>query len=269
MNCKDVRPLADAYLSEQLLVETTHAVVGHLEQCRACRAEFEAQRRLRAATRSAFEAAPGLQVRPEFLDALTMRLRASAETRSATPPWRSWLGVAASVILTAGLGVGGVVWAASGRLSALGRLAAGDHQNCAIRFRLDERPVTLAEGAAKYDAAFGRLGTVGPAVPALSAGAIRVVERHACMYHGQPFAHIVLKYQDTAVSILVADQGGSGSAWWHAAAAWEAPPSGGFNLASFRSRGHMVFVVSSLPATDVEQVAQAMTGPIAEALGGL
>jgi anti-sigma factor RsiW len=268
MDCKDVRPLADAYLSEQLLVETTHAVVTHIERCPACRAEFEAQRRLRAATRSAFESAPDLLVRPEFLDALTTRLRAESEA-PATRPWRSWLALAAGVVLAAGLGVGGLVWATSGALSALGQLAAGDHQNCAIKFRLDERPITLAEAATKYDVAFGRLNAVQPAVPALSAGSIRVLERHACVYNGQRFAHIVLSYKDTAVSILVAAEGASGNGWWRAIAARELPPAGGFNLASFRSTGHMVFVVSSLSSADVEEVARAMTGPVTEALAGI
>lgn len=269
MECRDVRPLAEAYLSEQLLVETTHALVAHLERCPACRTEFEAQRRLRATTRSAFERAPDLQVRPEFLDALTARLRGQFEAPSARPPWRSWLALAAGVVLAAGLGVGGVGWVAFGRLSALGQLAAGDHQNCAIKFRLDERPITLAEAATKYDVAFGRLDGVQPPVPALSAGSIRVLERHACVYQGQRFAHIVLSYKDTAVSILVADEGASGSGWWRAVAAWELPPSAGFNLASFHSAGHMVFVVSSLPSVDVEEVARAMTAPISEALAGL
>jgi anti-sigma factor RsiW len=269
MDCKDVRPLADAYLSEQLLVETTHAVVTHLERCPTCWTEFEAQRRLRAATRSAFEGAPDLRVRPEFLATLTTRLRAVSEASSATPPWRSWLALAAGVVLAAGLGVGGVVWIASGALSALGQLAAGDHQNCAIKFRLDERPITLAEAATKYDVAFGRLNAVQPAVPALSAGSIRVLERHACVYNGQRFAHIVLSYKDTAVSILVAAEGASGNGWWRAIAARELPPAGGFNLASFRSTGHMVFVVSSLNSADVEEVARAMTGPVTEALAGI
>lgn len=268
MDCRAFRLLADAYLSEQLLVETTRAVVAHLDQCRACRAECDAQRRLRAATRSAFESAPDLQVRAEFLDALSMRLRVASEA-SSVRPWRSWLAIAAGVVLAAGLGVGSAVWVASGALSALGQLAAGDHQNCAIKFRLGERPITLAEAATKYDAAFGRLNAVQPAVPALSAGAIRVLERHACIYNGQRFAHIVLSYKDTAVSVLVADEGASGTGWWRAAADRELPSAGGFSLASFRGAGHMVFVVSSLSSADVEEVARAMTGPVTEALAGV
>ncbi len=268
MDCKVVRPLADAYLSEQLLVETTHAVVAHLDRCPTCRADFEAQRRLRVATRLAFEAAPDLQARGEFLVALRGRLQARSEAHTAMPIWRSWLGVAAGVVLAIGLGGGGVAWLASERVAVLARLAAGDHQDCAIKFRLDDRPVTLAEGAAMFDPAFGRLETT-PAPAALSAGAVRVLERHACVYDGQPFAHIVLHYKDTSVSVLVADHAVSGTAWWHGTAASTVSASGGFNVASFQSEGHRVFFVSSLPSADVAEVAQAMRAPIVEALAGL
>lgn len=183
------------------------------------------------------------------------------------PTWRSWLGLAAGVVLAVGLGTGGVAWLASGRLAVLARLAAGDHQNCAIKFRLDDHPVTLAEGAARFDPAFGRLETTA-APAALSAGAVQVLERHACVYDGQPFAHLVLRYKDTSVSVLVADQAGSGTAWWHGAASTVAA-SGGFNLSSFQSEGHRVFFVSSLPSADVAEVAQAMRASIAQSLAGL
>ena len=55
MECRDVRELADSFLSEQLLVETTHDILRHLAQCPSCRAEMESRRRLRTALRGAFE----------------------------------------------------------------------------------------------------------------------------------------------------------------------------------------------------------------------
>jgi len=54
MQCREVRDLADSFLSEQLLVETNHQVLRHLEGCPACRTELEAHRELRAAIRRAF-----------------------------------------------------------------------------------------------------------------------------------------------------------------------------------------------------------------------
>jgi len=63
MECRDVRPLIDAFLTEQLQVETMEGVVAHLTRCSACRAEVTGVARLRAATRAAFANAPGLRAR--------------------------------------------------------------------------------------------------------------------------------------------------------------------------------------------------------------
>ena len=270
MECRDVRSLADSYLSEQLLVETTQAVVEHLERCQACRAEFDGRRRLRATLRSAFERAPDLQPRPEFLDVLHENLRVGKPPiRGRAPRWGRGLALAAGVVLTLGLGAGGVLWVAQDAVNALAQLAAGDHQNCALKFRLPERPLTLTEAGARFDPAFGRLETLQVAQEALRHGPIQLVERHACVYKGQLFAHVVLRYGGSTVSVLVADAKGSRAGWWQGAAVHGIPPAGGFNLASFRSARHRVFVVSTLPSADVRDVAQVIARPLSDALGGL
>ena len=67
MECRDVRELADSFLSEQLLVETTHDILRHLSQCPSCRAEIESRRRLRTALRGAFERSPELRATPRSI----------------------------------------------------------------------------------------------------------------------------------------------------------------------------------------------------------
>jgi len=266
MECRDVRPLADSYLSEQLLVETTHAIVEHLERCPGCRAEFEGLRRLKLAIRSGFERAPSLQARPELRAALASGLR-DASLKPSAQLWRRWLPMAASILAAVGIGLAVTTWLPDRALAALARLAAGDHQNCALTFKLEEPPVTLAEGARRFDPAFARLEAVDLSA-ALSQGRLRVAERHACVFEGQPFAHIVVIYQDTPVSLLVADGGNSGSDWWRRAGARALAADGGFQMAGFRSAGHAVFVVSTLPKADVEEIARAATAPITRALAG-
>jgi hypothetical protein len=231
------------------------------------------QQPLSARVRSAFDRASDFDIRPEFHADLAARLHAEA---AATPPTsattlgrqRPWLSIAAGIMLIIGIGAGVQGWLTSGRFSALARLAAGDHQNCAIKFALDEKPISLAEAATRYDAAFGRLENVSPAASTLSAGPIRVLERHSCVYRGRPFAHIVIAYKEQVVSVLVADDGAVGSEWWRGIAARELPSAEGYQMASFRSANHIVFVVSSLPTADVNEVAQAMVRPVSSALAG-
>ena len=271
--CRQVRERADAFLSEQLLIETTQDIVRHLEGCPACRAEFEARRRLRGALKSAFEKAGDLQPRAEFVDGLRARLADEAASPVRRPaPWRRWGALAASLLLVAGLGVALRPWLSASGLAALARLAAGDHENCALTFRLAEKPITLEQAAQQDDAAFRRLQTVEPETTALPGGPLEVVDRHSCVWQGVRFAHLVLRYKDTMVSVVVASDAGAARSWipWsqlsHDPAAL--PSSEGHQLASFRGAAHTVFVVSSLPAADVQAVARVMAVPVVQALAG-
>jgi len=47
MTCRDVRELADSFLAEELLTETNHEILRHLETCPVCRADLAVRRELR------------------------------------------------------------------------------------------------------------------------------------------------------------------------------------------------------------------------------
>ena len=100
MECREVRELADAFVSDQVLVETAQAIVTHLDRCAACQAEVEGLRRLRASVRSAYLGSTDLSPRPEFVAAMSARLRSEADARASAPPWRrTWLAIAATLNL--------------------------------------------------------------------------------------------------------------------------------------------------------------------------
>ncbi len=269
MECRDVRPLIDAFVSEQLLVETTQAIVVHLEKCPACRAEVEGLRRLRAATRAAFASAPELEPRPEFASALSAHLQTQAAQHTpARLSRRMWLAVAASALLIVNAGVGFRQWSRA-NLAALLEAVVGDHRFCALTFKLAERPIPLEEAARQYGGAYAELARVEPSTPALSGGPLRIVERHSCVFEGRRFAHLVVRYKDEAVSVLVADDDWRtrwGDLTSTAEVAAVMPVTQGFHVASFRGPHHAVFVVSSLSDDDVYDVAQAMASPVSRAL---
>ena len=75
MNCRDVREIADSFLCEELLTETNHEILRHLDTCPLCRTEIDARRRLRGALRDAFNRAPELQPSAEFQNRLRDQLR--------------------------------------------------------------------------------------------------------------------------------------------------------------------------------------------------
>src|SRR5918993_724158 len=75
MVCRDVRSLGDAYLDDELLVETNQALLAHLGQCPACRADMKARQALRARLKRAFEADRGLGPTADFTASLKNGLR--------------------------------------------------------------------------------------------------------------------------------------------------------------------------------------------------
>jgi hypothetical protein len=200
MECRDVRELADAFLTAQLLVETNHDVVRHLEICPACRAEIDGRRDLRDRLRAAIDRAADLRPRPEFAAELVATLRPRGHLVSRRRLLQSWGALAAGVVLAAGGGVLVRESRARSRLTVLAQAAAGDHQHCAVRFSLAERPITLEDAARRYGAPYAALASLE--LDAIDPG-LETVERHSCVYDGRRFGHVVLRYRGALVSLLV------------------------------------------------------------------
>src|SRR5690242_15810087 len=150
MQCREVRDLADSFLSEQLLVETNHQVLRHLEGCPACRAELESRRELRTTIRRAFIHSEALHISDEFRSRVVSRLQKTAPERLTRSNRRRWLiGLTAAAVLILAAGVGEFLRTRG--ISLMVQDAVADHENCAVRFRLPEKPISLEEAAARYD----------------------------------------------------------------------------------------------------------------------
>jgi hypothetical protein len=256
MECRDVRELADSFLSEQLLVETNHEVVRHLETCRDCRAEMTARRTLREKLRTAFAGTDELRPRPEFAGELTARLRLSPDRVSRRAVMQSWWALAAGLVLAAG---GGLVVRESrsrSRVSLLAQVAAADHQNCAIKFNLAERPIPLEEAGRRYGAPYTALATF--AVPE-GDEPVETLERHSCVYDGRRFGHIVLRYRGAVTSLLVTE-GRPRSA--PELEQHDRPPA----VASLPAGEFLGFVVADLQDAEVLRLAQQLAQPLSRHL---
>jgi anti-sigma factor RsiW len=259
MDCRTVREVADSFLSEELLVETNHEVIRHLATCAACRAELGARDEIRRRVRRAFERAAELDVRPDFVAELTKSLKPPASGVSRRSVLRSWWTAAAGVLLAVGGGAMAVRQVRSrSRLAALAVMAAGDHQNCAIKFNLSERPIPLAEAARQYGKPYAELASleIPPLVPVPE-----MLDRHSCVYSGQRFAHVVMRYRGAVTSLLVT----RGDA--------PAEPQvesrrGSTMVASLPAGEFVAFVVADLASDDVLRIARAIAPALERQLSG-
>ena len=270
MQCREVREFADSFLSEQLLVETNHEVLRHLEGCLGCRSEMESRRALRAAIHRAFTNARSLGMRDGFRDGTVSRLRAIAFPKTRRQFFAVWRYIAAAVVLVALTGVG--LFLLSSRASAAARDAAGDHRDCAILMRLGEKPISLEDAAARYDASFRLLQNTPADELTTPAGLVRVVRRHSCQFHGRRFAHIILQIRGQIVSLLVTGEDAQKIKSVSDADAqphleW-LPTINGFNVVSFKTPEHVAFLVSSLDKQELGQMAQVLADPVYRRLTG-
>jgi Putative zinc-finger len=253
MDCRRVRELADSYLSEQLLVETNHEVLAHLETCTACQSELTTRRVVRDRLRAAFASAEELQPRPGLASELAARLRPMPHTMSRRAVVKSWWAVAASVLLAAGGGLFVRDSRSRSRLLALARTAAGDHQNCAIKFALPERPIPLEEAGQRYGAPYVQLASFD--LPQFDQR-VDTLDRHSCVYDGRRFGHIVLRYRGSIVSLLVTD--GEGPSGPQLETDGRSPA-----IASLPAGRFVAFVVSDLGDMDVLRIARLIADPLA------
>ncbi len=181
--------MMDSYLGDELLVETNHEVLHHLENCSACRNELAAQREFLTQIRAAVRGAAQMRLNPAFAVRLRNDLRAAALRPSAWAKFKDAVFANASVFSATAAAcilfavALGAIWiyrlpsdesavvqpnqkgetiertrpTESPAFQAVeiarretADAAVGDHKNCAVHFRLAEDPITLNEAAKKY-----------------------------------------------------------------------------------------------------------------------
>jgi hypothetical protein len=298
MQCREFREIADSYLNNELIVETNHRVISHLEQCAECRQELKARRELRGKLRVAFLQSPENQLPAEFADRLRTQLHDYALSKRGVPPlvsprgWQSyvkrrpiiWIALAACLLLIIGAGLVRVrqrmVQPKADEIAVnkqrpidslnpaipvsivkteLARSAVGDHRDCAVKFRLAEKPIDLEAAGQKYDPVYVNLTKAVLSQQGAALLGAQFVEAHSCIYQGRRFAHIVLKYRGQLVSFLVTDiEPTKGVQPESDPQVITCSEFDGYKVSCFETARHAVFVVSDLTEGDNLALARAL-----------
>ncbi len=257
MKCQDFREIVDSYLCDELLTETNHEVLRHLEMCAACRNLIQDRRILREKLKSAVKNAELFQMREGFHQELLVNLRQNSETAESPKRFfkinkNSWIAVAACLILTLGLGfwflryrdvnsfpaeIAGVDEAA--KQVSLESIALGDHQNCAVKFNLPEDPIDIDLASPQY-ADLKRV-VLNPLENA--SDKYEFDESHTCKFQGNDFTHIVFLHQGKIVSVLLTDFHKFGNLKNDEMTKTSV---GDYQIARFDRKNQAVFVVSDL-----------------------
>jgi anti-sigma factor (TIGR02949 family) len=218
--CEKTLRYLDAYLSNELTVETNHDVVCHLEACRACSAELDARSRLRSRLKAAVKTQgvpPELQVR------IREQIRSGGSKNWLQLEWLKagrlrWAGaLAATLVVAAGLwvnqrqermpalsdrrGQNTYIARVSANLAAVLKVGLGDHIHCSIFRKYPKEPPTIEKMESGLGPTYsGLLPVVRAAVPQ----GYRMMMAHQCSYAGRHFVHLTFEKDGTFLSLVVA-----------------------------------------------------------------
>ena len=270
--CERIRAQLDAYLSNELLVETTGEVAKHLGSCEACSRELEARVKVREALRRAVKP----QVPPERLSvAVRTRLR-ERPARYFWPAPTRWAVALAGLAFLVFVGVLGQQWlefrTARRLVASVLTLGVSDHLHCAIKGH------NYPDVASSSDQLRRKLGPqyagLLPIVEEKLSG-FQVLEAHLCSVPGSPrkYVHFIARGQGTIVSVILTRREG------------ESLPAGrfliartaegvelykarmqGMNVAGFQTKDYLGFVVSGLSQEEMVRLASTLAPALRGAL---
>jgi len=286
--CEKALRYLDAYISNELTVETNHEVLRHLEGCPGCSAELDTRTRLRSRLKTAVKAQsvpPELQVRVRE----QIRNGRSGSWLSLewlkTGGWR-WAGaIAAGLVVAAGLWVNysaermpaladrpaqnAYITRVSANLAAVLKVGLGDHIHCSIfrKYPKEAPPVEKMEG--ELGPTYSRLL---PVVHAAVPQGYHVIMAHQCSYAGRKFIHLTFE-KDGGLLSLVITRKQTGESIEGLAPATQSSgipiyqsAAGRYQVAGFEPGNYFAYVVSELRSKANLQIAANMAAGVHEFL---
>jgi anti-sigma factor (TIGR02949 family) len=275
--CEKIRKYLDSYVSNELLVETNHDVLRHIENCTTCAAELDARTRVRTRLKAAVK---NQSVPPELQVRIREHIHRGRPHSWAGAGWVRWAGAIAAVVLVcAGLWVNysgerriavtdrpaqnAYIQRISARMAAVLKVGLGDHIHCAVFRKYPKNPPSLEQMEADLGPAYqGLLPVVRGAVP----DGYRVVMAHQCTYAGRKFIHFTFEKGGDLISLVISRRN-AGESMEGLAPAGEPSgmpiyqsAAGRYQVAGFEAGGYLAYVVSDLKGHANLQVA-AELGP--------
>lgn len=271
--CRKVLKYLDAYVDNELTVETTQETLAHLETCADCAAALDDRLRVREGLRKAVrrETAP-----PQLRETVRTTLRRGSMAG------RYWL-AAASVLLAVGI-IGFAVlrpWS-GGPTVAKGpqtvtdnalilTVGLNDHVHCTIEKNFAHKTFSNEQMAGLLGPDYAGLV---PVIREKIGAGYEVAIGHRCKYKGREYIHFVLRKGETAFSLVITKKQGESFTRDPRLIALEASGVSLYQanlqkheVAAFETRDHLAFIVSEMPPAENLEVAARLAMPVKEFIG--
>lgn len=278
-HCKRVRSYLDSYLNNELMVETNHEVLTHLETCGSCSRSLEDRARVKAQLKRAVmqEYAPAAlrerivndlrRGRGFSFNRISIALAAAAAVLViAVVTFFSWSPTKNQLSIHVEVAPGDV----TGQILKIG---FDDHVFCTIDHQLGGAQFTADQMAQKLGPDYAGLVAL---VREKLQQSYTVVVGHRCHYQRREFVHLIMRNQGDVVSLVVTRKNAEAFPTDSAAAIAQAAGGpiyqsgwGSQQIAGLETRDHLVFVVSSEPREANLQIAASLAPAVRDFLARL
>lgn len=281
--CRRMRSYLDSYLNNELLVETNHEVLKHLEACDSCSQSLKDRVRLKDQLKRAVmqERAPAA-LRERINDNLRSGRRFKLSNLS-------FALAAAAALLVIALVVPFVLKSNSNaRRSTLSlhaevrsgdvtgqllKIGFDDHVYCAIDHGMANRQLTAEQMSERLGPEYAGLVEV---LKQKMPQEYRVVIGHRCHYQSREFIHLIVRSQSDEVSIVITRK--NGEAFPAETATTVAQAAGvpiyerawqNVQVAGMETRDYLAFVISNSTRDDNLQIASTIAPSVRDFLNKL
>jgi hypothetical protein len=264
-DCKTIRSYMDSYMNDELLVETNHEVLKHLETCKDCATELESRMRVQRVLQKAVKkdvAPAGLQYR------IQRDIRKQQQPTSGYQ-WRNWVLAAAAMFIVAVGSWGAFKAIKSNETQTLERanqqdveiltVGVNNHLHCAIDRQFANKHFTDEEMNMKLGPEFiGLVSLVKDKVP----GSFEVVVGHRCSFKKREYIHLILKDQNKVMSLVLTRKNGEafaktalGNVIEAAGIRMHSDHLDDYEVTGFETPDYFAFVVSNMDKQENEIIA--------------
>ena len=278
-HCNRIRSYLDSYLNNELMVETNHEVLTHLETCEPCNRALDDRARLKAQLKRAViqEYAPPA-LRERIVSDLRRRRGFNFRAFSlavATAAAAAVLVIAAATFFTSNSGK-------KPPLSLQAEVARGDvtgqvlkigfddHVLCSIDHQMANKQFTAEQMSDRLGPEYaGLVALVKEKLPA----DYTVVVGHRCHYQGREFIHLIMRTQGNVVSLVITRKNGEAFPVDRAASIMLASgvpihETSWYNIqvAGMETRDHLVYVISNKTQEGNERIAASLAPAVSDFL---
>ena len=280
--CKKIRSYLDSYLNNELLVETNHEVLRHMENCTDCARALEDRTRVKSLLQQAVRReAASADLREHIAQDIRNR-------KSTTAAWSFNTGlrwaVAAAALVVMAIGSWAVIHSLNSRKpqsqevalaqgAQILRIGLNDHINCAVVHEQANKRFTPEKMVERLGADYaGLLPVVKEKAPA----GYEVVIAHKCHVDRREFVHMILKDGEKVLSLVITKKNGEA---FPESTALDVSRAAGvpiyqarlqdYEVAGFETRDYLGFVVSNLAQTDNLEIASTLAPAVRDFLAGM